>query len=119
MLCSVVVWSTLGYASAQSEQISGTQTQNAIKQYNILGRTGLKVSDISFGAGGTTDPAIIQYALDLGINFFDTAESYGDGSSEETIGKVAAQHRDKMIICTKLLLDGKIKKEEGITRFEA
>lgn len=89
-----------------------------IKKYNILGRTGLKVSDIGLGAGGTTDPSVIDYALDLGINYFDTAEGYGQGKSEETVGKVAKTRRDKMVICTKLGMDGNTKQEDVLTRFE-
>jgi len=96
---------------------TATQITPKIKQYNTLGRTGLKVSDIGFGAAGTTDPSVVQYALDMGINFFDTSEYYGNGRSEETIGKVAAKYRDKMIICTKLGLDGSTKKEDVLEKF--
>jgi len=78
----------------------------------------LKVSDIGFGAGGTTNPAVIKYALDTGINFFDTAESYAGGRSESAIGEIAAGHRDKMVICTKLNMNGNTKKEEIFTRLD-
>ena len=77
------------------------------------------MSDIGFGAGATSDPAVVQYALDKGINYFDTAEGYGRGSSESTIGKVAAEHRDRMIICTKLGLNGKTKKHEVLEKYDA
>lgn len=89
-----------------------------IRQYNELGRTGLKVSDIGFGAGSTTDPAVIRYALDLGINYFDTAESYAGGRSERAIGEVAAGRREEMIICTKLDMNGNTKQEEIFTRLD-
>ncbi len=79
---------------------------------NTLGRTGYKVADIGFGAGGTTDPAVIQYALDMGINYFDTAESYGEGASETAIGQVAKDNREKMVICTKLAMNGETKEIE-------
>lgn len=106
----------LGLACSGGETPSSTP---GVKQYNTLGRTGLEVSDIGFGAGGTTDPAVIQYALDLGINYFDTAESYGGGKSETAIGHVAAEHRDKMVICTKLDMNGETTEEDVLTRFEA
>lgn len=66
-------------------------------EYRPLGKTGLKVSAISFGAGpvadlmtGTPDAgrqqAVVRRALDLGINWFDTAATYGGGSSETSLG---------------------------------
>jgi len=61
-----------------------------------LGRTGWKVSEISFGAwaiggawGGVDDReslAALHRAADLGVNFFDTADVYGDGRSERLLG---------------------------------
>ena len=59
-----------------------------IKEYRTLGRTGFKVSDISFGGGNLTDEAILATALDAGVNYIDTAEHYARGNSETTIGKV-------------------------------
>ena len=64
-------------------------------KYRELGRTGWKVSEISFGAwaiGGTWGPvedkeslAALHAALDGGVNFFDTADVYGDGHSERLL----------------------------------
>jgi len=74
-----------------------------IRKYNKLGNTGLYISDISFGAGGIMDPAVILFAMDKGINYFDTSPDYGD--SEEILGK-AFRHRkaqrEKFIVTTKL-----------------
>lgn len=66
-------------------------------EYRILGRTGLRVSAIGFGAGPVaalmTDPEaeerqqeVIAHALEVGINWFDTAPGYGDGASERSLG---------------------------------
>jgi aryl-alcohol dehydrogenase-like predicted oxidoreductase len=107
----------LAFCSASSD--GDAPSEQGVKHYNTLGRTGLKVSDIGFGAGGTTDPAVIQYALDMGINYFDTAEQYAGGRSESAIGEVAAEHRDKMVICTKLEMNGNTTAEEVFTRFDA
>ena len=75
-------------------------------EYRELGRTGWKVSAISFGAwaiGGTWGPvedeeslAALHRAVDLGVNFFDTADVYGDGRSERLAGPAApgAQRAD-------------------------
>lgn len=97
----------------------GSDEEPKIRKYNTLGRTGLKVSDIGFGAGSTTEPALIEYALDLGINYFDTAESYARGGSETAIGVVAATRRDEMVICTKLDMDGQTTQEDVFTRLDA
>jgi uncharacterized protein len=90
-----------------------------IRQYRDLGKTGLKVSDIGLGAASISDPAVIQYALDLGVTYFDTAEGYGRGRSESTIGKVAAKSRNKMVICTKFEMDGKTTVQDMVTKCEA
>jgi len=81
-------------------------------QYRALGRTNFKVSTISFGAwaiGGTWGPvddkaslAALNKAIDLGVNFIDTADVYGDGHSERLIAQLKqARPRDNIIIATK------------------
>lgn len=80
-------------------------------QYCELGRTGWKVSAISFGAwaiGGTWGAvqdseslAALHRAVDLGVNFFDTADVYGDGRSERLISQLRKQRREKIYIATK------------------
>jgi predicted aldo/keto reductase-like oxidoreductase len=77
-----------------------------VKRYNDLGKTGLKVSDLSLGGGGLGSPDAVRYALDHGITFIDTAPDYG--KSEETIGKVMADSsvRTKTIIQTKFCRPG-------------
>ncbi|MBK9924745.1 MAG: aldo/keto reductase [Anaerolineales bacterium] len=80
-------------------------------QYRELGRTGWKVSAISFGAwaiGGTwgnvkddESYAVLNRALDLGVNFFDTADVYGDGHSEQLLGKLRKERSEKFYIATK------------------
>ena len=74
-------------------------------QYRELGRTGWNVSTISFGAwaiGGTwgnvkDDESIsaLHRALDLGVNFFDTADVYGDGRSEQLLAKLRRLRRER------------------------
>ena len=56
-----------------------------IKKYKPLGKTGLQMSDISFGAGDLASSSMILRAIDRGINYFDTAPDYG--SSQYLIGK--------------------------------
>ena len=73
-----------------------------------LGSTGLKVSAIGMGGntfGGTVrgDAAIevIRRAMELGITFFDTADSYNEGRSEELVGKAIAGRRNEIVLATK------------------
>jgi aryl-alcohol dehydrogenase-like predicted oxidoreductase len=80
-------------------------------QYRELGRTGWKVSEISFGAWaiggawGTVDDqesiAALHRALDLGVNFFDTADVYGDGRSERLMAQLRKERQEKFYVATK------------------
>lgn len=87
-------------------------------QYTLLGNSGLVVSRLAFGALTLTrdDPmhgiakvrgadadALVGQALDAGINFFDTADIYAGGQSEEVLGKALAPHRDAVVIATKVM----------------
>ncbi|MBJ3778411.1 aldo/keto reductase [Acuticoccus sp. 2012] len=88
-------------------------------QYVKLGPTGLEVSAICIGAMSYGEPArghpywslpepesraMIRHALDLGINFFDTANMYSQGSSEEILGRALKDfgNRDDLVVCTKV-----------------
>jgi aryl-alcohol dehydrogenase-like predicted oxidoreductase len=76
-----------------------------------LGRQGLVVSELGLGCMGmsqfygprddTESTATLERALELGLDFFDTADIYGLGHNEELVGKVLRQHRNKVIIATK------------------
>jgi len=80
-------------------------------KYRELGRTGWKVSEISFGAwaigsmwGSVDDKesmAALHKALDVGINFFDTADVYGDGHSERLLGRLRKERKEPFYIATK------------------
>ena len=80
-------------------------------QYRKLGRTGWKISSISFGAwaiGGTwgnvddkESLAALNQAVDSGVNFFDTADVYGDGRSERLLAKLRKERSEEIIIATK------------------
>lgn len=79
---------------------SNPQDKPAVKNYREIGKTGLKMSDISFGGGKLSAASMILRAVDYGINYFDTAPDYG--VSEETIGEAMGRiKRDKIIITSK------------------
>lgn len=80
-------------------------------QYRELGRTGWKVSCVSFGAWaiggawGSVDDrdsvAALNRAVDLGVNFIDTADVYGDGRSERLVGQLCRQRKEQIYVATK------------------
>ncbi len=106
-------------ASLCGAEAQSAPTEPKVLHHNMLGATGLRVSDIGFGAGSLTDPALVEYALDLGITYFDTAEDYGRGQSETAIGQVAARRRGEMVICTKLGVDGNTTEEDVFRKMDA
>jgi aryl-alcohol dehydrogenase-like predicted oxidoreductase len=90
-------------------------------QYTRLGTSGLKISKVVLGAMSFGDPStttagswvqpastalpLLKYALDRGINTWDTADFYGQGSSEEIIGQAIRDYkipREKLVIMTKV-----------------
>src|SRR3954469_10585108 len=80
-------------------------------QYRSLGRTGFQVSTISVGCwaiGGSWGKindeeslAALHRSLDLGVNFFDTADVYGDGHSERLLARLRKERRETFYIATK------------------
>jgi uncharacterized protein len=76
-----------------------------VHRYSPLGRTGMQISDISFGADrlSTGQEALVQHAYDLGINYFDTAETYRDGDSETALGHALHGKRHRVFLTSKTL----------------
>jgi aryl-alcohol dehydrogenase-like predicted oxidoreductase len=72
-----------------------------IREYKPLGRTGWKMSDISFGAGGLKDPAVLETALERGVNYIDTSPDYSHSESELAVGKAIKNRRDKVFVASK------------------
>jgi aryl-alcohol dehydrogenase-like predicted oxidoreductase len=78
-------------------------------KYRTLGRSGVQVSQLCYGTmsfGGDADEAaaaaMFKAARDLGINFFDTANNYNAGKSEEILGRLIRGSRDELVIATKV-----------------
>jgi len=81
--------------------------------YRKLGRTGLEVSEIGYGAWGIAGDAwlgakdeeslkALNRAVDLGLNFIDTALAYGEGHSERLVGKILAERSETIHVATKV-----------------
>jgi aryl-alcohol dehydrogenase-like predicted oxidoreductase len=95
-------------------------------EYRQLGKTALKVSSIGLGCvtfgreiNEAASFAVMEHALSRGINLFDTAEAYGGGASETTVGKwiKASGKRDQVVLCTKV--SGNLTAERILTSAEA
>lgn len=95
--------------------------------YRYLGKSGLKLSALSFGSWVTFDHQLdvdravecMKRAFDLGVNFFDNAETYADGRSEEIMGqaiKTAGWRRDELVVSTKIFWGGKGPNQRGLSR---
>ena len=82
-------------------------------KYRKLGRTGFQISEIGYGAwgiggtqwlGGTDDDSLkaLRRAIELGLNFIDTALAYGGGHSEQLVGQVVRETGSKIYVATKV-----------------
>ncbi|MDQ1023212.1 aryl-alcohol dehydrogenase-like predicted oxidoreductase [Streptomyces umbrinus] len=95
-------------------------------QYRTLGRTGVQVSSLALGAmnfgriGRTTQDevtAVVDAAIEGGINVIDTADAYSGGESEEMVGKAVAGRRDDIMLATKATLPmGDERNHQGSSR---
>jgi aryl-alcohol dehydrogenase-like predicted oxidoreductase len=81
--------------------ILDAQQEPAKLNLRSLGKTGLEVSPLGFGCMTTSDPAVIERAADVGINYFDTARSYQGGNNERMVGAALKAKRRQVIISSK------------------
>ncbi len=79
--------------------------------YRTLGRTGLEITVVSFGAMLTPEPEVIRAAIGQGINYIDTARKYMGGKNEEIVAKAVKGLRDKVYLATKTPSESKTKAE--------
>ncbi len=99
---------------------AGEHVGQDVKAYKTLGRTGLRISDISFGASRlrTGEEDLVRYALDRGVNYFDTAESYTNGDSETVIGNALRGKRDKVFVVSKVSAGASERKESMMSALD-
>jgi predicted aldo/keto reductase-like oxidoreductase len=88
-------------AAGQEEPAAPKDEKPRIREYRDLGRTGWKVSDIAFGNAGMQDTSTLEYAMERGINYVDTARQYYD--MEKVVGQLFPAKRDKLFVTTKLM----------------
>lgn len=119
-LAGVVTGFPLGSARADARDTAGQSSGEGVKQYITLGRTGIKMSDISFGSSRLRkgEEHLVRHALDQGVNYFDTAESYTSGTSETVIGNALKGDRDKVYIATKMAVRPYTRREEMMETLE-
>jgi aryl-alcohol dehydrogenase-like predicted oxidoreductase len=89
--------------------------QHRTVEMRTMGRTGMKVSVLGFGCGAVgglmvrgeprDQEAAVARAIELGVNYFDTAAMYGDGESEKNLGRVLAVLRPNVFVATKTKVD--------------
>lgn len=84
-------------AAAQAQKTAPGQ----ISRYARFGKTEMRISDICFGSASSSDADLVRHALDRGVNYFDTAESYRWGRAESAIGEALQGVRDRVFIATK------------------
>jgi predicted aldo/keto reductase-like oxidoreductase len=85
-----------------------------------LGRTGLEIPDIGFGGSSLAgDEALVRHVLDRGITYFDTAEGYKGGRSEETLGRALQGVRDQVILASKVMAGAEESRTDLMASLEA
>src|SRR5271155_793961 len=113
--CSRRSASNWGAHPSSPERTGSAALSGATVKLRKLGRTGLIVSEIGFGCGPTGGLLVrgtpaerreaLACALDLGINYFDTAPGYGSGASESNLGETLQSLRASAVVATKVALD--------------
>lgn len=88
-------------AAAQAGAPGAAAAKPAIREYRDLGRTGWKTSDLGFGNAMIQDTSLLEYAMERGINYVDTARQYYE--MEVVLGKLPREKREKLFITTKLV----------------
>ena len=77
------------------------QAQGGQLRFHTLGKTGLKVSSVGFGCMITSDGSVVEKAVDLGINYFDTARGYQGGNNERMVGAALKSRRKNLVLSSK------------------
>jgi len=82
----------------------------------ILGRTGLRVSILGYGAMQCSDAVAIRHGLDQGINYIDTADCYMGGRNEKIVGEAISGIRDRLVLATKVHISSEARMRSSVDR---
>jgi len=84
-----------------TEQAAPPPAKDVKLTYRTLGKTGLKVTSLSFGCMTTSDASVIEHAADMGVIHFDTARIYQNGNNERLVGAALKGRRQRVILSSK------------------
>jgi aryl-alcohol dehydrogenase-like predicted oxidoreductase len=88
-------------APTHADHVDPAWGGSRVKRYRALGRTGIEMSDISFGGARIDSPEVVARAVERGINYFDTSPDYSRTGSEQVIGQALRPHRSRVFIASK------------------
>ena len=91
----------LAPAPTRAEVAAPQWSEARVRAYRRLGRTDLRVSDISFGCARLDDAALVRRAIERGINYFDTSPDYSQHGSEQALGAAIRGRRGDVVVATK------------------
>src|SRR5512147_2191974 len=90
-----------GLATPSAPAIARAMANPPKLSYRTLGKTGVKVTSLSFGCMTTSDQSVIERAADIGILHFDTARGYQGGNNERMVGAALKGKRKQVVISSK------------------
>jgi predicted aldo/keto reductase-like oxidoreductase len=108
----------VGALGVASSPVFAAPDEARVRRYKKLGRTGLEISDISFGVAGLEEADAIRFAYDRGINYFDCAEMYQKGEAERKLGRGIRGIRDKVYITSKVITRASWKRDRMMRKLE-
>lgn len=95
-----------------------SEPEPRVQRYVALGKTGMKISDISFGSSRMSDPKAVRHAYERGVNYFDSAEGYKGGRSETAIGEALHDVRDRVFLTSKTKAESDSTRDEMMAALE-
>ena len=94
-----------GLTGIKSMPLAGNLNLKIVTQRRSVGKTGILVSPVCFGASRANQESLVKYVIDKGINFIDTGRSYANGNNEKIIGRALSGIRNNVVIQSKIRLD--------------
>lgn len=88
--------------AAVTKTAQGNNNNQVQMNYRRLGKTDMKISEISLGGSPVPPEAVFHRAIEMGVNYVDTSSSYMNGNSERTIAKILKAHPGKLFVATKI-----------------